>query len=425
MTQTVSTKKKGRPNTHDLPFMSEWEGMSQEGRKFVSAILSLQTREKWHGNQAVPPGSVLEDVLRSFERHTDIPLELPFLAWMTHLSGWLCAQDVKVRLNSHQAISPRLWSIVLASSGAGKTWAVNHVRKGMEEVPQVENTASGVALVQAIKKTPKGIWVRDEMGMYLKSFQTQPHMEKAKDILLNAYNGDPIEHITKSDSIVIKDHAFSILGITVGETFLEQVGADSLIDGFAQRFNYLIADKDKARPIQDFPLYFDDRKMNEEDRKRLKRIENELRRLLSRTDLSGVELVLSNDALDVFEEVFRDNFKGQVPESFYRRSMFSMFSYAALYHVLLDKRGLEIGNEAMAYAARVVMMHLKDVKKILQKAGWSELELLLQHAEDWKRKWEEKHKKKAAARDLIAGVRAIKTIQQAKSILEILEYRRV
>lgn len=424
MKKTTSTRKKGRPNTYDLPFMDQWTDMSEDGRKFVASILALKSRDQWHGSQAVPPGTVLEDLLRSFERHTDIPLELPFQAWMTHLSGWLCSEGVKIRLNSTQVISPTIWAIVLASSAAGKSFAVDFVKKGMDKVPQMENTASGVALVQAIQTTPKGIWVRDEMGMYLKSIQTQPHMEKAKDILLNAYGGSPIQHITKSDKIIVKDHAFSILGITVGETFLDQIGADSLVDGFAQRFNYLIADKDKARKIQDFPLYFDDRKMDDEDRKRLKRIRDEHERILTRTDLYGLELTLSDGALDIFEEVFRDNFKGQVPESFYRRSMFSMFTYAALYHVLLDKRGSVIGHDAMAYASRVVMMHLKDVKKLLQRAGWSELELLIQRTEEFHTKYEERHGRKPTARDLISGVWAIKTIQQAKSLLEIIEFRR-
>jgi hypothetical protein len=82
--------------------MAEFQGLSEEGQNFIAKILTLETRDKWHGKAAVPPGSVLDDILTHFERHTDIPLELPFIGWMTYFSGWLCAQDVRIQI----AISP-------------------------------------------------------------------------------------------------------------------------------------------------------------------------------------------------------------------------------------------------------------------------------------------------------------------------------
>lgn len=420
MTKKKAVKKRGRPSQFELPFMDTFDSLTEEGQNYVAAILTLESREAWHGQAAVPPGSILEDVLRTFERHTDIPLELPFLGWMTYLSGFLCAQDMKIKINESQEITPKIWNVALAPSGAGKTFAVNRVRKQMTAVPEMENAGSGVALIQAIQRTPKGVWFRDEFGQLLKSMQTQPHMEKAKDVLLNAYSGDAIEHITKKESIRVEEHAFSILGITVGDTFLEQVGAESLIDGFAQRFNYLYAERDPNRPITDYPIYFDDRKMTREDTRRAKRIEKGMAELMARDDLRGTVLTLSDDAMDIFTEVFQDNFKNALPESFYRRSMFTMFAYAAIYHIVLDKRGTEIGNQAMAYAARLVMMHLKDTKKLLEKSGWSELHLLIEKCAEWKAGFESKHGKKPTARDLIAGVRQIKTVAIANTVLRMI-----
>ena len=421
-TKTTKPRKRrvGRPTQFELPFMEEFKGLSEEGQNFIARILTLETRDKWHGKAAVPPGSVLDDILTHFERHTDIPLELPFIGWITYFSGWLCSQDVKVQLTDGQVLSPRLWNIALAPSGSGKTFAVNQIRKDMKAVPEMENTASAVALIQAIERTPKGIWFRDEMGQYLKSITTQPHMEKAKDVLLNAYNGDRLEHTTKKDKIEVEDYAFSILGITVFETFLSQVGTEALVDGFAQRFSIIVAQKDAKRPMTDFPIYFDNRKMNRDDERRKKRITNEMKALLGR-DIKGQTLGVSEDAMDIFTAMFQESFQGQMPESFYRRLMLIMLSYAANYHYILGHTGNTINNQAMAYASRVVMIHLKDTKRLLQEGGYGELHTLIEKCQTWKNAWEHKSGKKAKARDLISGVRQIKTISEANAILKILQ----
>lgn len=417
-------KKNRTPYTLELPIMEEFGRLSEDGQKFISAILSIEERQKWHGHDAVPPSSLLDEVLRSFERNTDIPLEIPFSAVITYLSGFLCAQGTKVRISGTQVISPKTWIVTLADSGAGKTFATSKVGKILGEgVPKLENTSSGVALIQAIQKTPRGIWIRDEFGQYLRSLQTQTHMEKAKDILLSAYNEETLEHITKSDSIVVEDPAFSILGITVNETFLDQVGSESLVDGFAQRFNYLYAERDEKRKITDFPIYFNERRMTDSDKKRESRLVKKAAKIFQRDDLNGAIFTVGGDAFDAFEAAFRDNFNGDIPESFYRRALFSMFSYACVYHLLLEKKGTEIGDDAMSYASRAIVIHLRDIKKLLVKSGWSELETLVQKCEDWKERFEKSKNRKATFRDLIAGVRDIKTTTQAKHMFLIISRR--
>lgn len=413
--------KKNAATTLDLPIMEKYDKLSTDGKKFISAVMSIEERDGWHGQGTVPPASLLEDVLHSFERNTDIGLELPFLSTLTYISGFLCAQNVKIKINRTQKISPQIWNIILAKSGSGKTYATSVVGKNFQNnVPTLENTSSGVALIQAIQKTPRGVWIRDEFGQYLRSIQTQPHMEKAKDILLSAYNGEKIEHITKSDSIVVEDYAFSIFGITVTETFLEQVGPESLVDGFAQRFNYLYVEKNDDRKMVDFPVYYSERKMTDCDWAREKKIEDSINKILSRTDLLNATFTIDAKAFQVFENVFRNLYQNDIPESFYRRVMFSMFSYASVYHVLLNKNGTEIDEESMRYASQVVILHLKDIKKLLMNSGWSELELLIQKCESWKVRFEEKHNKKATFRDLVAGVRDIKNTQQAKHMFLII-----
>jgi hypothetical protein len=101
--------------------------------------------------------------------------------------------------------------------------------------------------------------------------------------------------------------------------------------------------------------------------------------------------------------------------------MFVMFSYAAIYHYLLGHTGDTINNQAMAYASRVVMIHMKDTKTILEDGGYGELHHLITKCQEWKDAWEAKNGRKAKARDLISGVRQIKTISEANAILKIIQ----
>ena len=152
---TKMPRKKSSSKTQPLPFIENFFKLSKEEQQYVTSVIHLEERDKWEGHHAVPPASVLDDVLWSFERHTAIPLELPFVSFMTILSGFLCTKGVRIKVTETQSISPKIWVVGLANSGSSKSFTIDRVaRLFCDKVPFLKSTASGVALLEALSETP-------------------------------------------------------------------------------------------------------------------------------------------------------------------------------------------------------------------------------------------------------------------------------
>lgn len=76
-----------------------------------------------------------------------------------------------------------------------------------------------------------------------------------KDLLLQVYDGDTVSRKTKKDEVVIEKPALTILGLNVYTTFAREMDTASLLDGFAQRFSYVIGRADPERPAVNYPIY--------------------------------------------------------------------------------------------------------------------------------------------------------------------------
>lgn len=398
--------------------------LSIEGQENIKAMLSYKGSPAWAGIKVVPPSSFLEDLIELFRRETDIPLELPLIAAISHVSGFLNAKSAQYEMGG-SLHPPRTWTIVLAPSCSGKSFASKTIRQwlstpdGKPAVPHLSNASSAAKFVANIEDTPKGLWIRDEFGQLLSQIQNMQHMEEIKDILLRAYSGDAIERRTKDTQIEVVDHALSILGITVGETFERQIGADSLVDGFAQRFNYLQAEADPDRPMSDFPIYFENMDAPE-NRVPFQRMQKSWLDLIDRNDLTEAIFTFEPEALQLFKDSFRNLFRETaIPGSFFRRSMFSVFSYAVLFHVIAGKAGTRIKRDSISCAVRMVTLHLDHAQRILNGYGLSQLEKIIRKAEVL----QDKHTTKGIKlkpRDLISNIREIKTAAQARSILDLI-----
>ena len=402
----------------DLPSLSE------EALKTVKGFLSYQGPQDWSGLKVVPPGSFIEDSVELFRSQTDIPLELPLVAGMSHVSGFLNASGAKYEL-SGSLYAPKLWTVALAASGSGKTFATDKIAswftdaKGEPVVPALSSASSAAQFIANIQNVPKGLMIRDEFGQFLNQIQNQRHMEEIKDILLLAFSGEAISRMTKEAQIIILDHAFSILGVTVGETFEDQIGAESLVDGFAQRFNFIFADRDPERPLEDYPIYFEDWDTPSIQR-RYKRMRSGWLDLIERPDFEDAIFSFSPEALQMFKDSFRTFFaNAEIPGSFYRRAMFSVFSYAVVLHAISGKPGTLVERDSIALAVRMVALHLDHARRLLNGYGLSELEKTIRKAEGIR------DRRKAQglslkARDLVSGIREIKSAAQAHSVLNLI-----
>ena len=406
--------------------MQRFEALTAEAKQLVIGLNRLETRQEWPRRTAVPPASLLSDVLDAFEAQTDIPLELPYAYLMAYLSGFLCTKRVTLQITRNQTISPQLFLTTLAPSSSAKTTVGTFIKRWIAQsidkspVPLLGQPGSAAKFIEDLQHTPRGLWIRDEFGKFLQSIDTQPHQQEMKDHLLNAYSNERLEKRTLKGDIVVDDYAFAFLGLTVDTTFPDEVGHDSIVDGFAQRFLYIIAAPDETRSPSDFPLYFADHTHGEEDDAREQRIYRKFTDLFTRSDLEGATLTFSKEAIHLFERTFKSEYSRSFPTSFYRRIMFATFRYAAIYHLLRKAHGTEIDEASLAYATRAVRIHLQDARTLLTMCGWSELERVIQQCEAYRERYFAKHNTLPDARDYVSGVRAIQSSAQARDVISLM-----
>lgn len=365
--------------------------------------------EEWRGLVATPPGSFVEKILEIFNEKTNIPLEIPFFTALHYISAYLLANDVIVNVKG-QILKPDIWTVILARSGAGKTFASNTIGKYIGEEPNFPDSASSAKFIENLSKFNNGFFLRDEFGQYLKSIETQPHMSEMKDILLRLYDNKKIERNTKKEEISIEDPALVILGVSVMETFLKQVGIESLVDGFCQRFNYVIAETDSNRNFEDYAFYDVYGECSA-------KVKNEWEKLKS--NVRHKEYSVNDNGLDAFITSFKLLSNLKVPESFYRRIMFKGMKYALIYHIMLGKTNEFIDAEDMGWAGRLCAIHLKDSSKLLEGHDKSDIQNLLDLTEKALERMK-KNNVEITPRNLIRSVNRIKTVTEAKAILSIL-----
>lgn len=385
---------------------------SEEARDTLKAMLSLSkmTGNNWRGLMAVPPSGLLEAVTTAFYQKTDIPLEIPFFTTLHMLSAELLERDVTINF-AGQSLKPDLWTVVLASSGAGKTFASSYIEKTVGVEDSFPEPSSAAKFVEDLSHHNNSLWLRDEFAQFLKSIEQQPHLAEMKDYLLRTYDNKKIERRTKKDVVEIDNPALTILGLTVLETFKDNVPPESMLDGFAQRFSYVIARNDPDRKGIDYPIY----KMSEYHKPIKKHWDSTVKAIKHDTYNVGAE------AEEAFETAFKMLYSGsiEVPMSFFRRILFRSTKYALVYHIMLKKRTKTIDAEDMGWAARVCYMHLQDAAELLSDYNVPDFERIVIRAEEIQAKCLQEGKP-FNARALIRGINAIKSAPQANAIIQLL-----
>lgn len=378
------------------------------------SALRSKNQHQWRGLTATPPGSLLERLIVLFREKTDIPLEIPFFTLLHWLSAILLSKGVTIKLGT-QTINPDLWSIILADSGAGKTFTASTIANFTEQPDTFPEPVGGAAFMQNLQDHNRSLWLRDEFGKFLKSLEVNNNMAEIKDYLLRVKDGKSITRSTKKDCIVVDDPALTILGLSVFETFKNEVSTDSMIDGFAQRFSLIIAREDQDRKFGSVALYrFDDA-----DR-------DEIRSAWADTldNIKHSEYIID----EYSESAFIQSFKAMLPDSenvpvsFFRRIMFRAFPYALLYHILLGKTSQHIDKADIGWSARVCALHVADAAQILSDHDLPALERILQRAEEVKARVEATGVA-CKPRDIVRNVHGVKSTNEAAAILHLITPR--
>lgn len=334
-----------------------------EARETINGMLKIKTSgDVWRGVVATPPGSGLEKILSSFNVESPIPLEIPLFTYLHFVSGYLLSKQVKMT-GDVGTLYPDLWTIVLSESGAGKSFVHSAIAKGAPVKSEFPDCGSGAKFIEAFKEHNFGIWFQDEIAQKMKLIETpnSPVCE-IKEYLLKAYSYDKIERSTiKGGTVTIENPCIGILGLNTPESFFKAISEESMLDGFAQRFSYVIAQNDPKRSTATDPYrhaLFNKRKIEENAKEAF-------------ADLLNLKIhpiyYLDDEAETAFRSSFSFLYSQEIPESFFRRIMFKAFKYAMLYHIILLKETDHIDAEDIGWGARVCTLHLNDIDKLLSR----------------------------------------------------------
>lgn len=404
-------RKKSPKQGSLLDVLAEKERIKQEVLLHLRVAKEVERSEVWRGLIALPPGTVLEDILATFRTYTNLPLEIPFFTFLFLLAAYLTTRGVHIWFDDRK-IFPDIWTIVVAESSRGKTYVKNKLA-GLLPVAEMPDTASAAAFIEALSNLPqgKGIWIRDEMPQFLKQVTTQTHLSEMKDYLLRLYDNATLERKTKKYHIIVEEPAVVILGFSQVDNIHEYLTLEDVISGLAQRFGYVMAPDDPDRPFWEFPLWELPQGVVSKWRDKLLPILEE----------HHERYYFSEEAKEAFRIAFRMLVVRDLDESFYRRIMFRGMKFALLYHFLTGKASQErIDEQDMGWASRLVYLQLKDACQVLDRIGLNDFQRILRKAEQVKKRFEEQGKT-LKVRDLISRVREIRNATQARLVMYFLE----
>jgi hypothetical protein len=386
-------------------FKARVEAMPADGRETAFSLVRLASQERmteadWRIQAISPKTGPMKGLLQTFKRETDAPLEIAFFSALHCVSALLLSKGVTLE-GAVGRISPELWTIVLAPSGSCKTLTFKAVSKQAPVAFDFGECASSAKFFESLKaeheKRGFALWFQDEVAQILKQIETpNSPLSEVKSYLLRAYGNDRIVRNTKTGGdLAIDRPCIDIFALNTVESFLNAISAESMLDGFAQRFAMVLAQEDKSRDITDFPLY---------DMHAIERGVEDFWQDINAVPLHSV-YTLSDEATKCYKDMFRMLYSETLNKSFYRRINFLAFKYALAFHVLLRKADSTIDEEDMAYAMDLVKLHLQDMCEFLaKKSGIREVIDIARKAR-MAIKIKKGQGKRATARDLTQGMR--------------------
>src|SRR5690606_29605364 len=149
-----------------------------------------------------------------------------------------------------------LWTIILAPSGSGKSLSHHAIEKSAPVRSEFPETASAARFIEALSEQSPALWFQDEIAQILKQIENPASpLGEMKSYLLRTYDNAPVERSTLKGSVRVERPVLGILGLNTPESFQKALSPESLLDGFAQRFGFVWAERDPSRPMHDYPIF--------------------------------------------------------------------------------------------------------------------------------------------------------------------------
>lgn len=356
---------------------------------YIFSLIKISRKKsiynQWDGIGSVPPGSLLEDILKGFSEirnngvpATSIPLELPFLMFFHIAAAYLVYNNVKLIVDGQESYCD-FSTVLLSKSGSGKTWTKNLFKKAfidrLDDFVFELNPAGSAAFCQELEKHPKGLWVRDEVLQFFQQVEN-PNSKLAEvyDYLLRIYDNENIERITKKDKIIIKEPALCFLGMNVPETFIDGMTPTKLTDGFAQRYGYMLAKDINIKDIRYWKRvpdwHVDTTGWAEKWERMIKDIQP--------------AYTISKEGIETYRKIFEELSRNtDVNESFFRRIVWKLHKYALVYHIInFNANNPEIQSVSYLWAIRLIERQLADAYAIINLSGDGRLGKLIKRCEE-------------------------------------------
>ncbi len=350
--------------------------LNDDEKSALIAMFAIKEKPKAMGISGLAPGgSFVQRLLRHFD-DTDISYALPLSQLIALSSSWLTQSGAQLEIPGFGFQRPILWTVALARSAQSKTTSVNRVGKILAPkgckfpVAMFPTGGTDAQWIVDLKENNGSFWLQDEVGKFFSNVLKHSSYLRIKPWMLNAYSHEPISNRLKSEAnkLEIDDPHFTFFGLSVREIWKNDVDAGSMLDGFCQRFNYVIAEPRADTDMFDHFLYFvGDSVEAREERLR------ELWEALCNQEGAASTYTLNEEVMPYLQEWWRSLRSswgnGALPFSFIRRIGFSVLSYLVVIHFLLGKSTHRIDVETAGVASKYAEFHLESGLEMMREYG--------------------------------------------------------
>src|ERR1035437_388222 len=276
-------------------------------------------------------------------------------------------------MDDGQKIVPDLYTVLLAESGNMKSFSVKKILDSLAlggwKQNSIRDPGSTAGLVEEMSDNQgkAAFWWLEEFGQFWMQTKTEVHLGTPR-VLLMAYDHAPITKRLKNSIVEVQSPCLSILGTTVIEKIHEKLTSDDWVSGLCQRFTFVFCPSD---PNRDCKL----RKYAMLNGMDLEKIATSFQSYADTPVHSDYRF--SDTALDAIGDAWVLMGKQGITTDFVRRLQFRIFKYSIIYHWLLRKSSNEIDGEDVNWSLRLAMLHLSDLRKIMDTVEYVELHDLL------------------------------------------------
>lgn len=385
---TKRQKKKAAKKRDMILEIFDKENVSKEIKDEIAELIKCKQNTTWSGYAFTPPGSLFEEIVKRFEKDTDLDLSLPFFISLSMLATILIKKGVKIEIAGRET-EPTFWLQLLCDSGAGKTFCLNEIKKSIghaldqngvkldnkkekfEDSLLWEPNAISVAQFMhewagRVDKDGNTIEIEHNRRLMLVDEASDffEQLKNKKGLLypmyrniLAAYSHEKIEYATASNGkITVEKPVVNFLGLATPERFIEGISQNDIEGGFYYRFAMLISAE--QRSMKGHAIY---------PSGILDGIEENWKQIL--TSIVHQTYIVSNDALKYFCDRFDENVSdNNMPRAYIRRMSWLTHKIALIYHLLLG-HGLEkeIGIESYRWSERLIAAFQNTASDIIHR----------------------------------------------------------